>query len=77
MKPIKKIFSEALGLPEEQISDELAYNTIPEWDSISHMSLIAAIDSEYGVALDTEDIIGLSSVAKSREILEKYNIVGV
>lgn len=76
-KKLEILFSEVLAIPETQITDDLAYNSISEWDSISHMALIAAIDDEYSITLDTEDIVDLSSVAKAREILNKYHVVGV
>ena len=41
---LKKVFSESLGVDLEIIQDTLEYNTISEWDSIGHMSLIAAIE---------------------------------
>jgi acyl carrier protein len=38
------------------------------------MALIAAIEETYGIMLETEDVIDMSSVAKAKEILAKYNI---
>jgi acyl carrier protein len=67
-----KAFSEALGVKEEMITDELEYNSIPEWDSVAHMSLIAEIEDAFDIMLDTDDIIDMSSPAKALEIVEKY-----
>ena len=67
-------FTSALGVDQSIIIDSLEYNTIPQWDSIAHMSLIAELESEFDIMLDTDDIIDMSSVAKAREILERYDI---
>ena len=67
-----KAFSEALGVKEEMITDELEYNSIPEWDSVAHMSLIAEIEDTFDIMLDTDDIIDMSSPSKALEIVEKY-----
>ena len=77
IKSLTAIFSEALGLPKDKIDENLTYNSLPEWDSISHMGLIAAIDHEYSIMMDTHDIINLSSFKKAKEILAKYEVVGV
>lgn len=47
---------------------------IEAWDSVGHMGLIAALEEAFGIMLDTDDIIDLSSFEKGQEILKKYNI---
>ncbi|MEK4146250.1 acyl carrier protein [Robertmurraya sp. FSL W8-0741] len=71
---LKSIFAEALGIEESQVTDTLAYNTIPEWDSVAHMALVAEIDDQFDIMLDTDDVLDLSSFAKAKEILQKYDI---
>ncbi len=71
---LKKVFAEALGVNEEIITDELQYNSIPEWDSVAHMSLVAELEEAFDIMLDTDDIIDMSSPAKAREILAKYDV---
>ncbi|ABM24227.1 MULTISPECIES: acyl carrier protein [Shewanella] len=74
MTRLEVLFSNALGLDIEKIHDELAYNSVPEWDSVAHMGLIAQLEDAYDVLLDTDDIIDMSSVGKARVILAKYGV---
>ena len=67
-------FTTALGIEAENVTDELTYNTIPQWDSTAHMVLIAEIENVFDVMLDTDDIIDLSSVAQAKIILQKYDV---
>ena len=71
---LEQVFAEALGIDVGSVNDALAYNSIPQWDSVAHMGLIAQLEDHYGVLLDTDDIIDMSSVDKAREILTKYGI---
>lgn len=71
---LREIFAESLGISEDQVTDELQYNSIEEWDSIAHMALVAAIDDGFDIMMDTEDVIDLSSFAKAKEILKKYGV---
>ncbi|MEJ9151447.1 acyl carrier protein [Bacillus smithii] len=71
---LKSIFSEVLGIDKESVTDELTYNSIPEWDSVAHMALVAEIDDQFDIMLDTEDVLDMSSFAKAKEILKKYGI---
>ena len=55
----------------------LKYQDIPSWDSVGHMTLIAALEDAFDIMMDTDDIIDLSSYEKGMEILAKdeYGIV--
>lgn len=67
-------FSEALGIDASLVVDSLEYQSIPEWDSISHMILISQLEDDFNVSIDTDDVIDMSSVLKAKEILTKHNI---
>ena len=72
---IIKCFEQALGIPADQVTDNLAYNSIKQWDSVAHMSLVAALETEFDIMLDTDDILAMSSVAVARQIMQKYGVV--
>jgi len=77
MLPIKKyseIFKTALNVDANKVNENLEYNGIDEWDSIAHMTLMAAIEEEYKISLETDDIVEFSSFKKGIEILKKYDI---
>ncbi|MGD8189316.1 acyl carrier protein [Brevibacillus ginsengisoli] len=72
---LRKIFADTLDLPEEQIIDSLEYNSIPNWDSVAHMALIAALDDTFNIMIDTEDVIDFNSFKKVKEVLmNKYGV---
>lgn len=71
---LRRIFAQSLGINVEQVTDDLTYNTIPEWDSIAHMALISEIDDQFDTMLDTDDVLDMNSFAKAKEILIKYDI---
>lgn len=71
---LKAAFVNALEIDESRVNDDLAYNAINEWDSTAHMILIAELEDQFDIMLDTDDIIDMSSVAKAKEILQKYDI---
>jgi acyl carrier protein len=76
MKSLEQIFSNSLAIALSDVKDELTYQSIPQWDSVAHMTLIAAIEDEFGIMLDTDDIIDMSSVSKAKAILNKYGVGG-
>jgi acyl carrier protein len=68
---LRDCFSRSLGIPAERVTDDLAYNSLKEWDSVAHMALVVELESEFDVMFDTDDILGMSTVAKAREILRR------
>ena len=71
---LQQVFQKALGIPADMIRDDLQYNSIKEWDSVGHMTLVAEIESSFEIMLDTDEILGMSSFAKAREILQNHGI---
>ena len=67
-------FIKALSITEEKLEDSLNYQDIPEWDSVGHMSLVAELEDNFGIMMDTDDIIDFNSYKKGKEILKKYDI---
>ena len=73
---MKKLLKKLLTL--ENINfNELKYQSIDNWDSIGHMTLMSALETEFSITLETDDIIDFSSFNKGKEILKntklKYN----
>lgn len=71
MTLLAQSFVQALGIAAESVTDQLAYQSIPQWDSVGHMALVTELENAFNVTFDTDDIIDMSSVAKAKEILAK------
>jgi acyl carrier protein len=69
---LRVIFSESLNIISRDVVDGLRYSEIPQWDSVAHMALIAAIEEGFDIMLDAEDVIDMSSFSKAKEIVTKY-----
>jgi acyl carrier protein len=71
---LRECFSRSLGIPPERVTDDLAYNSLKEWDSVAHMALVVELETEFDVMFDTDDILGMSSVAKARDTLTRLGV---
>ena len=74
LKKYNKAFVESFSISDEKNLDNLKYNEIDEWDSIGHMTLIAALEESFKISFETDDIVDFSSYKKGIEILGKYKI---
>ncbi|NOI66954.1 acyl carrier protein [Vibrio sp. 99-8-1] len=59
---VKKLIAKVLEVSLEVVEDELAVGDIPEWDSLAHMRIIAALESDLGVVLDIEQTLEIEDV---------------
>jgi len=69
-------FIESFSIDEQSLNYTLEYNSVEEWDSVGHMTLIDLLEDTFDIAMDMDmdDIIDLSSYNKGYEILEKYGV---
>ena len=66
-------FATALEVKPEDVP-ALKYGESEQWDSVGHMTLIAALEDAFDIMVDMDDIIDLSSFEKGKEILRKYDV---
>ena len=67
-------FFVAFSIDESKLDDNLEYNTIPEWDSVGHMGLIAELEEVFDIMMEMDDIIDFSSYKKGFELIAKYEV---
>jgi acyl carrier protein len=58
---LRDVFVEALALDTDVDVENLKYREIEQWDSVGHMALVAAIEDEFDVQFDTDQVIDMSS----------------
>ncbi len=74
LEKYNEAFKEALDLKDEQLNSELVYQSVPDWDSVGHMTLVACIEDAFDIAFETDDMIDLSSYDIGKEIVGRYGI---
>jgi acyl carrier protein len=68
----KTVITSTFGLTDEMGFEDLSYQGIKQWDSLGHMALMAALEDEFSIELEIDDIIDFSSVKIGRGILARY-----
>lgn len=69
---LRNIVAATLEVTPDVVTPELDASSIESWDSLRHIQLILALESEFGVEFDPQDIADLTSVsAIQRALLEQ------
>ena len=68
-----KIFEKIFSIAKSKLK-KLKYQSIPQWDSVGHMSMISKLEDTFKITMDIDDIVDFSSYEKGKKILKKYKI---
>ena len=71
MDRVKTIFCETLGVSESEVNDDTAYNSFEPWDSLKHLRIVVNLEEEFGIDIDMDDVIDMSTFKKVKEIMKK------
>lgn len=69
LKILESIFLDTFSGTGFEFSTDTVRDDIDEWDSLNHIRLLTAIESEFGFQFDLDEIEDLSSVAIIAEIV--------
>jgi len=70
----KSILSTILMVREDEIVDTLSSDSVDTWDSLNHISLLGALEQEFGVTINAEQIENTRSVVAMRSLLANHGI---
>ena len=59
---IQAVLAEIFEADAQEVSVETQFGDLPKWDSMGHMDLMVALESQFGVQISAESISELISV---------------
>jgi acyl carrier protein len=68
---LRDILADILEISPEEVTPDLSTGTVDSWDSFRHLQVILAVEGEYGVQFDPQQIPELTSVSLLQLELEK------
>ena len=67
-------FVNVFGAKAEDLNDNFGKETVEEWDSVHQLGLIAELEEAFDIMFDPEDIMNMTSYAKGKTLLSKYDV---
>lgn len=68
-------FVQVFSAKVEELDDNYGKDTVDAWDSVHQLGLIAELEEAFDIMFDPEDIMEMTSYAKGKELLSKYDIL--
>ena len=73
MEKINQILVEVLNVSETEALENLRMDDVSDWDSLTHMNLIVAIEDELNIEISGDDIAEMISFDAIRTTVAKYS----
>lgn len=70
-KQVKRIMADVLNLDQDAIGAATAQESVDTWDSLKHITLCLALEEEFGVSFDVEEIESMVSYCDVVRILKR------
>jgi acyl carrier protein len=71
---LQDIFRAVFELPESADVTRVRQISERKWDSLAHVSLVAAIESEFGISIDAADALRMTSYQATALLLEEKGL---
>ena len=71
-KKIKKIMANVFKIELDNINNDSSPNSIKEWDSLKHLNLIVALEEEFEIKFDEDEIASMISFSIISATIQAY-----
>ena len=70
---IKNVMSAVFDIPANSINDNSSPDSIESWDSLKHMNLVIALEEEFDITLNDDEIFEMINYPFIKLIITKYS----
>lgn len=69
---LNTVVANALRLDVSAVNDDLGFGKTPEWDSLNHVTLMIALESEFNVTISDDDVVELTDLCAIRNFIRSH-----
>lgn len=74
LEKYNSVFASVFNISETVLNDDFSSTSVDNWDSITQLGLVTAMEDTFDIMLDPEDILGFKSYALGKEIVTRNGI---
>ena len=68
---LRGIASDIFGVPATEITESSSPETIESWDSVQHLNLVLAMEEQFAVQFDPEEMDQMKNMGEIAGLLDK------
>lgn len=74
MTQLNELIASITNVPAASLTPQSGPENLAEWDSLAHISIIAAVEQTFQVQFTMPEILSIKTIADLRKILEKRGV---
>ncbi|HSN97220.1 MAG TPA: acyl carrier protein [Candidatus Nanopelagicales bacterium] len=71
---LKQVFADAFGVDPDSIDEETSIDSLAEWTSMQHLTLVVALEEAFSVRLTEQETIEILSYALVKAVLAEHGV---
>jgi acyl carrier protein len=71
---LQAVLAATFAVEPHAITTSTTQDDLEPWDSVGHMTLMVALEDAFGVTLEVEEMLELTSVADILELLDRSRV---
>jgi citrate synthase len=64
---VEDVIADVLAIPADRVTDDLCFQSIRQWDSLGHVELMLALEEAWGIEIDSDLTLRLTTVQAIRD----------
>lgn len=69
---LRGCFSDVLRRPMPDFTEDLAFAELPGWDSVVHLTLLLAVESRFGIAFSSAEMVSMKRVGDMTAVIKAH-----
>jgi acyl carrier protein len=71
---LKKVLADIFKIEVAEVNEETSVDTVDRWDSLNHLNLILALESEFNVSFSEEQSVEIMNYPLIKMVLEEHGV---
>lgn len=69
---LRGVVASTLGLADDDVNDDLSPDSEPSWTSFAHLTLMSAVEDEFGIQLSMQEMSDAKSFGALSQIVGRH-----
>lgn len=70
----REVMASIFGMDESDLPDDVSQKTCSRWDSLHHMTLLLALEDQFGTSFSMDEMPEMTSLPKIVSVLEQHGV---
>jgi len=73
---LSKIFNAIFQCGNIEITDDLTADKVDKWDSLTHLTMISAVESQFGIRFKLKELTGMKNTGDLVKLIQEKKQAG-